>query len=137
MKNFKKFLFYNFDVTIFIIILTIKLFAYAIHIEEDYFSFKLLFAPIFSSVLILCSISLLFKQHFRTKILYFINISITILIVADMFYFGYFRDILSIPVLRNGTMLGPVKSSVISLFKPEFLLFFIDLFILPFFYFKK
>lgn len=137
MKKLKNLALNYFDVLSFILILTIKLCTYGIIIEEGYFSFKTLLTPVLASVLVLCSITLLFKQNLRTKLLYGFNIVLTLLIVSDLVYYGYFRDILCIPVLKNGIMLGPVKSSVASLLKPQFILFFIDLILLPFFYFKK
>src|SRR3712207_1111225 len=42
---------------------------------------------------------------------------ITLCIIADLNYFRYFKDVISIPVILNGFQLGAVKSSVSSLFK--------------------
>ncbi|MBC8062947.1 MAG: LTA synthase family protein [Clostridiaceae bacterium] len=126
-----------FDIITFIIILTIKFCIYSIYILEGYFSFRANLLPILASVFVLCSITLLFKPNHRAKLLYGFNIVLTLIIVSDLVYYGYFRDILCIPVLKNGIMLGPVKSSIFNLFKPKFLLFLFDLVILPFLYFKK
>jgi len=137
MKKLKNLGLNFYDILSFILILTIKLCTYGIIIEEGNFSLKTRLLPILASVLILGSITLLFKYKSRVKVLYGFNILVTLLIVSDLVYFGYFRDILCIPVLRNGIMLGPVKSSVASLFRPYFLLYFLDLILLPFFYFRK
>ena len=136
MDKIKTFLKNNWDIVFFILVLEIKLYAYGIHIEENYFSFALLFWPILASILILASISLLFPSTIRRRVLYGFNVIVSLLIVSDIVYYGYFRDILCIPVLKNGIMLGPVKSSVVSLFKPVFLLFFLDLLLLPILYKK-
>ena len=137
MKKLKNLALNCFDILTFILFLTIKLCAYGIIIGEGYFSLRAKLLPILASVLVLCSITLLFKQNSRTKLLYGFNIVVTLLIVLDVVYYGYFRDILCIPVLRNGSMLGTVQSSIVSLLKPQFLLFFIDLIILPFFYIRN
>ena len=121
MKKLKNLILDYFDILTFIFILTIKLCIYGIIIGEGYFSFYAMLLPILASVLILCSIALLFKAKRRANLLYLFNIVVTLLIVSDLVYYGYFRDILCIPVLRNGIMLGPVKSSIISLLKPHFL----------------
>lgn len=137
MKKLKKILLDYFDILTFILILTIKSCAYGIAIEDGSFSFRTILPPILASVVILVSIALLFNPKRRAKLLYGFNILVTLLIVSDLIYYGYFRDILCIPVLRNGSMLGTVQSSVISLLRPEFLLFFVDLILLPFLYSKK
>lgn len=124
------------DVLAFLLAGIIKLYAYGKIIRPIYFSYKELFPPVFASILVICSFSLIFKKKRRASFLYGCNLFITILVVADSIYFSYYRDILNIPVLKNGVMLGAVQSSVTSLFRPIYLLFFIDLLILPHFYVK-
>ncbi|MDT8717978.1 LTA synthase family protein [Clostridium sp. 19966] len=131
MKKLKNVLLNNIDLLLFIIIMSIKFLVYGSIIQENYFSASSLYPPVFTSLIVICSIALLFKKKYRTLFLYIVDVLLSILIVSDTVYFGYYRDILSIPVIQNGMLLGPVKASVISLFKIKYLLFFLDFIIIP------
>lgn len=129
MKKLYSALFRNLDLFIFTILLSTKIIAYGRQIQDNYFSISLIAAPVLASVLMLASISILLKENRRRKALLVLNILLSIVIIGDLNYFRYFRDIPSISVVRNGIMLRDVKSSIGSLFKPTDLLFFADIII--------
>lgn len=120
------------DVIIFIIILPCKLLIYAHQINSNSFSVKSLLMPIIASVLVFLAIGLLLKAAHRFKFLYICNLIISILIICDLNYFRYFKDIISIPVIINSVELGAVGSSVKSLIKYSDFLYLADLAIIPF-----
>ena len=91
-----------------------------------------------SSVLILVSISLLFKGKYRTSYLYILNIILTFLIVSDSVYYRYSKDIITIYTLRNGSMLGGVTGAVSSLLQLSDFIYFADIIIIiPFIFIYK
>jgi phosphoglycerol transferase MdoB-like AlkP superfamily enzyme len=127
MKKVKNILINNLDIILFFIALTIKVLLYGRQIQENYFKYQTIIIPIASSVLILLSFLLLFKKRSRIKAILILDILISLILICDINYFRYFKDIPTISVLRNGLMLGTVKSSVASLFKPSDLLFLADI----------
>ncbi|MDF2880766.1 MAG: alkaline phosphatase [Clostridiaceae bacterium] len=126
MNSIKNYIIDILDVLFFVIIITIKsvFFSKALNYTDVT---KHIFLPIFSSVIILAGISFLFKKKARARFLFILNIFITIFIISDITYFKYFKDLISIPVLKNGIMLGAVKSSVGNLFDFRDLLYAVDL----------
>lgn len=121
----------NLDIFIFAIVMSVKLLTYGLQIEEQYYSYLVSYPPIIASILIICGIAFLFEKKKRGRFLYTANIILSSLIVSDLVYYGYYKDVLSIPVIQNGAMLGSVKSSVISLFKWQYFLYYIDIFVRP------
>lgn len=113
------------DILLFIIIIYMKLFCYS-NTLGAIFSTNLGLSFI-CSISMLVIISLFFNEKSRVKTLYYFNIAISIFIIANINYFRYFKDIISIPVLINGLMLGTVSSSVTTLFHFTDLFFLIDL----------
>lgn len=127
MNKVKKFLTNNLDIILFFISLNIKILLYGRQIQENYFHYSTIIIPIASSVLILLSFLLLFKKKNRIKAILILDLFISLIIICDINYFRYFKDIPTISVIRNGLMLGSVKSSVASLFKISDLLFLADI----------
>ncbi|MFL0246867.1 LTA synthase family protein [Candidatus Clostridium stratigraminis] len=135
MKKAKNILINNLDIILFFTTLSIKVLLYGRQIQENYFKYQTIIIPIASSVLILLSLLLLFKKRSRIKAILILDIFISLILICDINYFRYFKDIPTISVLRNGLMLGTVKSSVASLFRLSDLLFLAD--ILLFFVIKR
>lgn len=126
------------DIIAFIVIVPIKLIAYGKTLTIGTLSLPSLIPSIIASVAILLSISFLLKNKRRSRFLLICNIIITIFIIGDINYYRYFKDVISIPVLINGLMLGAVKASVGSVFKITDLIYVIDLcFIIPLIYTHK
>lgn len=119
------------DVILFIILICAKALIYGRQLESGYFSYTSLLYPIFASVIILVSFSLILNSKIRTKFLYICNLIITIFFISDLNYFRYFKDVISIPVLINGFQLGAVKSSVSSIIKFTDFFYALDLIFIP------
>lgn len=120
----------NVDILFFLIIITIKLAIYDKSLFTGYFRYKMIIKPIIYTVICLTSISLIFKNKGRTKFLYIADIIISSIIIADTVYYRYFKDLISVGVLRNGIMLGGVKSSVSDLIKAKDFIYLADVFIM-------
>ncbi|URZ16714.1 LTA synthase family protein [Clostridium felsineum] len=130
LRKLKNLLLDNLDILLFLIIIPIKLIKFDRLIYPEYTHYKLIIKPIMSSTVCLLSIAVIFKSKIRTRLLYIFDILISILIIADTVYFSYFKDIISIGVLKNGVMLGGVKSSVTSLITLSDFLYFVDVLVL-------
>ncbi|WP_315119639.1 LTA synthase family protein [uncultured Clostridium sp.] len=117
------------DLISFVFTVTIKLLLFGREIEKGYFTYRSIFIPVLSSVLLFAGIGFLFNKDKRFKIYTIFNIIITLFIIGDLNYFRYFKDIISLPVMLNGFQLGAVKSSVGNLLKATDFLYFIDIFV--------
>ncbi|WP_010235076.1 LTA synthase family protein [Clostridium arbusti] len=129
-EKVKPFLINNLDIIYFIIILSIKSFNFNKSISPTYFSYIYVSAAIISSVVILGSIALIFKNNTRTRLLYIFNIVISVIIIIDTVYYRYFKDVMSLGVVRNGFLLGGVGASVKELIHATDFLYLLDIFIL-------
>ncbi|WP_446898804.1 LTA synthase family protein [Clostridium sp. LBM24168] len=128
-----KFNFIDFiDIIIFLVLVPYKILNFGKQINTANFSNMPLLLPSSASVIVLLSISLLFCRKNRSRFLYICNLVISLLIISDLNYFRYFKDIISIPVLINGLQLGAVGSSVKNIMRPGDFLYTVDLFIIPF-----
>jgi lipoteichoic acid synthase len=130
LNYLKNFIINNLDILYTIPIITYKAINYDKTISPEYFSYNLIFIPVFVSVIAVSSISLLFKNKGRTRFLYIFNIVMSIILIADSAYYRYFKDIISISVIRNGVMLGGVKSSLKDVLYPSDFLYLADCVIL-------
>lgn len=135
IKKYLKNIIYSLDIVLFLVIVCTKILIFGRSIEENYFSYKSLMYPSLASLLVLVSLSLLFKRKGRMRFLLFLDIFISILIICDLNYLRYFKDILSIAVIKNSMLLGPVKSSISNLFKLTDLYFLIDIIFVLILYF--
>ncbi|AYD40746.1 LTA synthase family protein [Clostridium fermenticellae] len=120
------------DLLFFAIVISIKVIVYATQISPDYLYIKV-FYPIVASILILVSFAALFKGKKRMKFLYIMDIIVSIILVADIMYYRYFKDILTVSEIGNARLLGGVSSSVGSLFNIKDILYFVDIIVLSFF----
>lgn len=114
----------NFDIFLFMAAINIKTLTYNSQIGGRFFSYKNILLPTVASVLIIAGFLVLIQK--RKIMLIIINLLISIILVCDINYFRYFKDIPSLSVLRNGMQLGAVNSSLISLFKITDLFYFCD-----------
>jgi phosphoglycerol transferase MdoB-like AlkP superfamily enzyme len=127
MKIFKR-TFCNFwDLILFFTAVTIKTLIYGEQISVAYFKYSHILYPVIASTLIVLSFLVLLKNKNRFKALFILDLIISIVIICDINYYRYFKDILSLSVVRNSILLGSVKSSVSSIFKLTDLLFLTDL----------
>ncbi|AJA48334.1 lipoteichoic acid synthase 2 [Clostridium pasteurianum DSM 525 = ATCC 6013] len=137
-EKIKQFFIKNLDIIYFIVILSIKSFNFNKFISPVYFNYFYIGAATISAVGVFASIALLFKNNTRTRLLYIFNIVLSVLIIVDTVYYRYFKDLMSLGVVRNGFLLGGVGASVKELIKPTDFLYLLDIFILiPFLRFYK
>lgn len=132
LSNFKLNFINNLDVFLFLVLVPIKLISFAKQIEPKFYFYHSLFYSTLASILIIVCMSYVFSKKRRSKVLIIINIIITLLIITDLNYFRYFKDILSILVVKNIFQLSSVKSSITSIFKIQDLLYLSDIFLILF-----
>ncbi|APQ73026.1 alkaline phosphatase [Clostridium botulinum] len=123
----------NLDIILFLILVSLKVMFYGKEISPEFFSYKYILLPVVASVGVLLGIGYFLQKHKRTKFLYVLNIIISSIIIADLLYYRYYKDIISIGAIRNAFLLGGVASSITSLFKLKDFIYFLDiLLIIPF-----
>lgn len=137
MKNkIKSFFFNNIDIIIFFILITIKLFHYA-RIISPYKLQYILKLSIIASILPIVSIAFILTKR-RLVFLYIVNLILSSLLVVDMIYFKYYKDIISIRAISNSVLLSGVTASVEQLIVPSDFIYLTDVVILfPFMFFRK
>ena len=128
-KVLLNFLYNNIDVILFFTLICIKLMSYARNISSNYLA-GLVFFPIAASVLILISFSLIFKKKSRVTFLYIADIVISLILIADLMYYRYFKDITTLAAVRNAKLLQGVSASVGSVANIKDLYYLLDIFIL-------
>ncbi|EJP6473176.1 LTA synthase family protein [Clostridium botulinum] len=123
----------NLDIMLFLVLVSLKVMFYGKEISPEFFSYKYILLPVIASVGVLLAIGYFLPKQKRSKFLYVLNIIISSIILADLLYYRYYKDIISIGAIRNAFLLGGVASSITSLFKLKDFLYFLDIFmILPF-----
>lgn len=128
MRNLKNFILDYIDILLFAAAVFIKVMCFGKLMEPLYFSAERIFLPVAASVLLIAAFSILFRRiSARSRFLFLFNLLITAVIIGDITYFSYFKDVISIPVLINGIMLGAVNDSVSSLFNLKSLWYGADL----------
>ncbi|EPY2272040.1 LTA synthase family protein [Clostridium sporogenes] len=134
LKNIiKKIVIRNLDIILFLILVSLKVMFYGKEISPEFFSYKYILLPVIASAGVLLGIGYFLPKHKRTKFLYVLNIIISSIILADLLYYRYYKDIISIGAIRNAFLLGGVASSITSLFKLMDCVYFLDiLLIIPF-----
>lgn len=125
------------EVALFFILISVKLLLFNEITEHGSLRNIALIASVAGTVLLLvCWINLIHGK-FRVPLLYIIDCGATFIIMADMLFYRYFSDVLSMPVITQASVVTSVKSSIISLLHVSDLLFVLDLIIIPFMYFAK
>lgn len=118
-----KFVIKYLDVLFFTFIISLKALYYNNVVLPGYTDCRI---PIISSILVLISFSLLFKNKGRVVYLYILDLVLTIIFVSDLVYYSYSKDVISLNTIQNGTMLGGVKDSLISLLQISDFIYFLD-----------
>lgn len=119
----------NADIVIFFILIFIKIMFYAKQISPEYLYIGVTH-PVFASVLVLVSFSVLLRYNKRIGYLYALDVIISLMLMADLMYYRYFKDVITVAALKNVKLLGGVSSSVGSLFSLKDLLYLVDIIIL-------
>ncbi|MDD3705704.1 MAG: LTA synthase family protein [Clostridiaceae bacterium] len=121
----------NGDIFLYFILITAKLLFFNSAIDGTGIGSLPLIVSIAGAVLILIFWTNLLPRRVRLPILYILDCVITFVIIADMLFFRYFNDILSMPVLEQASVVTSVKSSVASLLHGSDLIFVADILIIP------
>ncbi len=82
------------------------------------------------AVIVITALLLLLRPRARYYAFLGINLLITIILVADVVYGRYFRDVTSVALLKQARLAGEVQESVFALIEPRDLAYFIDLLVL-------
>jgi lipoteichoic acid synthase len=91
-----------------------------------------LIASAAGTVLILIFWAGLLPKKVRFPLFIILDCVVTFIIIADLLFFRYFSDVLSMPLLAQASVVSSVKSSIVSLFHASDLIFIADLPLLPF-----
>jgi lipoteichoic acid synthase len=97
----------------------------------------LLFINPLSSIIFLLAFSLFFVGRKRDNILLGISIFIAFVLYANIVYYRFFNDFITIPVLFQTSNMGDLGNSILALINFYDILFFSDVIILAFLIIKK
>lgn len=120
------------ETVMFFILIMIKLLAFNVVIEKSSIANIALVASVLGTVLILVFWTSLVPRTVKLALLYIIDCSVTFVIIADLLFYRYFTDVLSMPVITQASVVTSVKSSIISLLHISDIIFVLDLLIIPF-----
>jgi lipoteichoic acid synthase len=84
------------------------------------------------SLLMLTSISLLLKPKGKLWYMSILNILLTIIVFSNVMFYRYFKDLISIPMLTQASVVGDIGSSMFQLLHYRDLLLIADFIFLPF-----
>jgi lipoteichoic acid synthase len=107
----------------------IQLTQFDLGIENTIQKFLLFLNPLGSSLLFL-GLALFFKGRRKYIALITIDFLLSFLIYANVVYYRFFNDFITLPTLFQTQNFGDVSSSVLSLLRPYDILFFIDILVL-------
>lgn len=130
MKKYKTYLYNYWDIILFFILMLTKLLTYGSKLQLKHFKYSRILYPAIASILLVIALSLILKRKGRFIFLLLFNILISIIIIGDLNYFRYFKDLFSLPILINSFQLGAVGSSVLELFNFWDLVYILDILIL-------
>lgn len=92
------------------------------------------FAGSYALLLLILAPLLLIGARRRLIVIWVLNLFLTLVVFADVMYFRYFGDIISLTALGGTWQLGLVKDSVGALLRPTDLFLFADVIVAPFFF---
>lgn len=107
----------------------IQLTQFELGIESTMQKFLLFLNPLGSSLLFL-GFALFFKGKRKYIALLVLDFLLSFLVYANVVYYRFFNDFITLPTLFQTQNFGDVSSSVVALLKPYDILFFVDVFIL-------
>ena len=120
------------DILLFFLIVLSKLMIFNGTIDRTGIWSIPLIASAAGTVLILVFWAGLLPKKVRFPLFIILDCVVTFIIIADLLFFRYFSDVLSMPLLAQASVVSSVKSSIVSLFHASDLIFIADLPLLPF-----
>ncbi|MBM7605927.1 phosphoglycerol transferase MdoB-like AlkP superfamily enzyme [Metabacillus crassostreae] len=103
--------------------------GFDIKIENMLQSFILFMNPL-SFFLLIFGFGLFMKQKARNIYILVISTLVTIILISNMIFYGFYNDFLTIPLLFQSSNMGDLDSSVQELVDPIYFLLFIDILLL-------
>lgn len=104
---------------------------------EGFLQEFLLFINPLGSALLLLSLSLFFKGKRKYISLLLIYTLMSVLLYANVVYYRFFSDFITLPTLFQTQNFGDLGGSVLTLIQPTDILFFVDVVIVAYFVFSK
>lgn len=111
-------------------------FGFSMKSENFLQEFLLLINPLSSAVFIF-GLSLLFKDKHKPLVVFITSIIATIVLYANLVYYRFFTDFLTLPVLFQTNNASDLQGSIFELMSVFDIFWFIDIFVLAFFIWKK
>jgi lipoteichoic acid synthase len=90
----------------------------------------LLFINPLGSIMILVGISLLVKKERFFNVLLFIQVLLSVVLYANVLYYRFYNDFLTVPTLFQTKNLSDLGGSILSLSRPYDILYFVDTIVL-------
>ncbi|RTR26535.1 hypothetical protein EKG37_20910 [Robertmurraya yapensis] len=131
VKNLLKKYSFLFMATLFMWLKTYVIYktSFDIKIENGMQAFILFLNPL-SFLLLLFGLGLFMKERARNIYVISVGIVSTLVLIANVMFYKFFNDFLTIPVLFQSSNMGDLGSSIGELVNPLYLLLFIDVFLL-------
>ncbi|MFE8699967.1 LTA synthase family protein [Cytobacillus sp. FJAT-54145] len=107
----------------------VQLTQFDLGIDNSIQEFLLFLNPLGSTILFL-GFALFFKGKKKYVMLILLDFLLSLLVYANVLYYRFFNDFITLPTLTQTQNLGDVSGSVFTLFKPFDILFFVDTVIL-------
>ncbi|HWR60211.1 MAG TPA: LTA synthase family protein [Clostridia bacterium] len=123
------------EVVLFFLLISVKLLLFNEITEGGSLGNIALIASVAGTVLVLVCWTILLRRALRLPILYIIDCGVTFIIVADMLFYRYFSDVLSMPLITQVSVVSSVKSSIFNLIHVTDMFFILDLVVILFMYF--
>lgn len=119
------------EITLFSIAVIIKLLLFNMMLNSRSIANPVLIISVIGAVLMLLCWTTLVSKKIRVILMFIADGLVTALIISDLFFYRYFSDVISMPVLTQASNVASVKSSVTSLLHIYDLVFLLDLVIIP------
>ncbi|WEZ07443.1 LTA synthase family protein [Priestia flexa] len=97
---------------------------------ENFIQKFLLFMNPLGSAIIFFAFALLFKGRGKVRALLGINFLLSFILYANVVYYRFFNDFITVPVLTQSNNFGQLGGSAMALIQPTDILYFIDFFVL-------
>ncbi len=107
------------------------LFKFDLTIESPMQQFILFISPLAVAMLV-TGLALFFQGKKRNYVIIITNILLTIVLIGNILFYGFYNDFITLPILLQATNLGGLGSSIRELLNPFMLLLVVDIFILVF-----
>lgn len=123
------------EVVLFFILISVKLLLFNEITESGSLRNIALIASVAGTVLVLVCWTILLRKTLRLPVLYIMDCGVTFIIIADMLFYRYFCDVLSMPLITQASVVSSVKSSIFNLIHLTDFIFVLDLVIILILYF--